>query len=134
MIRTKHHQTILLVSILLGGCYEGRVPPPVTRMLEIKGGSFTMGAGPKVKLKCTASSIAEIEHCDVPKQRENPLLWILDLSWVPGATARLVDFEIDEHEVTNAQYEYCVALGQCTPAGDELIDGEQYYGGLGGQP
>lgn len=109
------------------GCYEGRPPPQVTRMMKIKGGTFTIGAGPSTKLKCTAEDPAEINRCDVAKQTEKPLLWIKDLSWIPGAKAQIPDFEIDEHEVTNAQYQYCEKMGRCTPPEKDEVAGYHYY-------
>jgi formylglycine-generating enzyme required for sulfatase activity len=119
---------ILALALLLAGCPAGIDPPAATPMIRIAGGTFTLGerSAEGHPTACGASSASkELERCDSLKHssqtlnpvtdKETLIAWIDEISWTPAATAMIGDFEIDEHEVTNAQYAHCVALGACTP-------------------
>ncbi|MEZ4265263.1 MAG: formylglycine-generating enzyme family protein [Myxococcota bacterium] len=103
-------------AVALSGCAEGIVPPEPTEMVEIKSGlTYMFGqSGPCVlegKVDpCTSSRV--------------PALF-------PQAQVTLAAFALDKHEVTNLQYEYCVAAGACSdPPFDNAVATEQqdYYG------
>ena len=113
-----------LPLLFAGGCITGKEPPEATRLISIPGGTFTLGSS---SLKCGDATTPEIEHCDSGRQLD-PLLWIDDLTWVPAASAIVATFEIEEHEVTNAQYLYCVESGACTPPAIQQVDGVNYFG------
>ena len=113
----------------LAGCYEGRTPPQVTLMRVIEGGSFRMGPG-SYGLACgdtpEPTKEPEIKRCDVG---EDVKAVIAQLSWAPPVrVVKLPRFEMDEHEVTNAQYEYCEYNGVCSALSTEEVAGVQYYG------
>jgi len=94
-------------------------------MINITGGSFLLGSS---KLECGPANGAEIDRCDLNLQALDALVWIDQLTWVPqAAVSQLPDFQMDEHEVTVAQYQYCVELNACTPPGSEAIKGVSYY-------
>ena len=102
--------------------------PEATRLIKIKGGTFFLGLGDKT-LKCGGKDSAEFEHCDSGKQKNDYLLWIDDLTWVPRAEVKdLPDFYIEAHEVTTLQYRGCVEYGICTPPLDDTVDGRPYFG------
>jgi formylglycine-generating enzyme required for sulfatase activity len=89
------------------GCATGKTPPPDSPTAVVPAGTFLFGMGerscgiPANALQCTEKS---------------------ELSFDPGTPSRLVRldaFEIDVHEVTNAQYRFCVDMGICSrPFGD----------------
>ncbi len=113
----------------LAGCYEGRTPPQVTLMRTIEGGTFHMGPG-KYGLTCgdtsEPSKEPEIKRCDVGEDKQSALT---QLSWAPPMkVVNLPDFEMDEHEVTNAQYEYCVNSGVCSAPSSDEVGGVHYFG------
>jgi formylglycine-generating enzyme required for sulfatase activity len=100
----------LALALTLAGCPEGIPVPDPTPMVSLPGGEFTMGWA----RDCTD---------DVGQPYCDPSAWAerrVDLS----------PFAIDRHEVTNAQYRYCVAAGGCeepiaTGIGDK--DASDYY-------
>ena len=111
--------------MLLTGCYEPRTAPPVTLMHTIQGGAFTMGLSP-YKLACGKKEDPEILRCDVGETDEAALE---QLTWAPPMRVpSLPTFEVDEHEVTNAQYEYCVVNGVCSPPSSDQASDVVYYG------
>jgi len=110
--------------MLVAACSTGKEPPAPTALIKIPGGTFTLGSS---ELKCGDATTPDIEHCDSGKQLD-PLLWIDDLTWVPAATATVPAFEIEEHEVTNAQYAHCVELGDCTPPAFDEVGTIRYFG------
>jgi len=119
------HAAAIMACLLTAGCLSGREPPGVTRMLSVPGGTFTLGSA---GLKCGALTAAEIERCDTNPKPKEPLAALDLLTRVPLATVTaLPDFQMDEHEVTNLQYAYCVALGSCSPPGSDEVLGQPYY-------
>ena len=134
---------LLFPALLLLSCDLGKEPPASTRLLKVPGGGFTLGppsrtAADQTKpyLQCGDASTPEaVDRCDSGKVAAGgckQTAWIDDLTWVPNAKASVSDFQIEEHEVTNEQYAYCVEMEGCTkPAYDAFVwDGEQtdYYG------
>lgn len=110
---------------VLAGCLQGKDPPAPTELVQISGGSFTLGSS---RLKCGGKDSGEEERCDSGKSTD-PLSWIEDLSWVPAVrVVALPSFAIEAHEVTNAQYEYCVQSGSCTEPAFSEVGGKPYYG------
>jgi formylglycine-generating enzyme required for sulfatase activity len=107
------------------GCAKGRTPPAITNLiavgtsgtpLEAEFGEEMLCAGGKAEPAATASV------CDTAKPPRS----------VPAMTVRVKPFQIDAHEVTNFQYQHCVATGDCTEpraAILQLADGTQvrYY-------
>ena len=91
---------MLAGSVAVGACAEGREPPAVTPMVEIRSDLvFTFGP----ETWCTApGKVAPNCTTDVTF----PVLW-------PRVKVQLAPFAIDAHEVTNLQYAYCIAAGGC---------------------
>lgn len=111
--------------LVLAGCYDARPAPQVTLMRTIEGGSFRLGPG-AFGLACDITSKAEIERCDVGEDEQAAVAL---LTWAPPARVeKLPRFELDEHEVTNAQYEYCEYNGVCSALATEEVAGVRYYG------
>ena len=101
---------------VLSACAEGIAPPATTAMATIKADlTFQFGLGEN--------------GCGVPSQKQctDDSLPKFD----PGAPKVLMTlkaFEIDVHEVTNAQYRYCVAMNGCSlNAGDNTNNILDYY-------
>lgn len=100
----------------LGGCAEGMVPPVPTEMVDVKSGlTYMFGqSGP-----CVLEG--KVDPCT---NGPVPALY-------PQVQVTLAAFAFDKHEVTNLQYEYCVAAGACSaPPFDNAVATEQqdYYG------
>ncbi|MCB9727660.1 MAG: formylglycine-generating enzyme family protein [Deltaproteobacteria bacterium] len=105
-------------AALIGSCAEGIVPPEPTEMVEIKTG-LTFDFGPPGPCVGDGST----DPCDVSGGKV-PTTY-------PQVQVTIPAFAIDKHEVTNLQYEYCVAAGGCTdPPFDNAVATEQqdYYG------
>lgn len=119
-------------SLCLTGCPPGRDIPAPSAMVPIPGGTFTLGPATADSRPpaCGAETDGEIERCDSGRQDTNPLEWLEDLTFVPPATVTIPNFEIDVHEVTNLQYEYCVEMGGCTAPVSSEVSGETYYGAV----
>jgi formylglycine-generating enzyme required for sulfatase activity len=104
-MRATHFMTRWGVCLgLLIGCADGKEPPAVTAMVPIGQGliEFDFGAG-GVDEQCRAGEIKSF--CS-----EDPKPPVIYPAWPIGISA----FEIDEHEVTNVQYQHCVAHSVCT--------------------
>lgn len=126
MIRPPHLALSALYGLLLAGCYDPRPAPQVTLMRTMEGGTFTMGGPGDKKLACGTKDDPEILRCDVGETDEAALE---RLSWAPAMKVlSLPRFEVDEHEVTNAQYEYCEVNGACSPPSSTQVSGVDYYG------
>lgn len=107
-----------LVATVVGGCAEGIAPPEPTAMVNIDSGlTYMFGpAGP-----CVLEG--KQDPCG-PTSGRLPTIY-------PQVQVTLQPFAIDQHEVTNLQYEYCVAAGACSdPPFDNAVATEQqdYYG------
>lgn len=104
----------------LGSCATGLEPPSPTAMAEVTEGlTFTFGAGAWCSPVNTPGS--QLPSC-TSGSGELPVLW-------PQIDVTLQPFAIDVHEVTNFQYEYCVAAGGCTdpPGFNALAPDQQTY-------
>lgn len=92
------------LSGLMVGCAEGRTPPEPTGTVLIPGGPLDFGAA----RPCFTDSLNEDICADSDGVSE------LNLEeFYPQVALELDDFYIDVHEVTNLQYEFCVASGEC---------------------
>ena len=115
----------LLLALTASGCISGREPPQVTSMITVPGGGFTLGSS---DLKCGALTAEAMARCDTNPTPQDPVGWIDALTWVPRAeVVALPGFQLDEHEVTNEQYAYCVELGPCTAPAQAHVLGHAYY-------
>jgi len=122
--------SLLALLVVLAACPSGREVPSETRMVQVPGGTFTLGPSTPdgTPPACGGAASTEIERCDSGTQLSDPLQWIDGITWVPAATATVASFTIDEHEVTNLQYAHCVDLGSCSPPVSEEVGGLRYYG------
>ncbi len=96
-------------------CATGKEPPALTAMAKVNvSGTYVFGTGEQ------GCNIPQLAACDA-KQTFDP--------GQPTATVDLKPFAIDVHEVTVAQYQYCVAMEECSlPAGDNGPAGvAEYY-------
>ena len=95
---------MFLLSAL--GCAEGIDPPAVTAMVPVGGTEatveFVLGLY-GVEEQCNAGEVGD--YC-APNQRP-PVTY-------PTWPVAVPIFELDEHEVTNVQYQHCVAHGVCS--------------------
>lgn len=99
----RHTLAIAAGMLALGACSKGIEPPDNTKAVKIQGGKFTMGGGSVDP--CLDSKVASdgfVFSCPDKAQSE-----------AIANVVELKDFWLDEHEVTNFQYEHCVALGDC---------------------
>jgi len=98
------------------GCVEGLSPPEPTHLVEIAGGAFLFGSTePCFNIGQTVVTCKDDGKYGMPKI-------------YPAVVVDLGDFAIDEHEVTNLQYEYCVANDACPePEYNNTIGVEHYF-------
>lgn len=101
---------------LTAGCATGMKAPDPTPMAAVSTGlTFLFGLG--------------VQGCGIPTPTECKTQQ--NSKFDPGTPAVLVSlkpFEIDVHEVTNAQYRYCVAMEVCSlNAGDNTTNIPDYY-------
>lgn len=107
---------IVLLALISTACATGLKPPEPTAMVSVETGLvFRFGMGQ--------------DGCDVP----NPTQCEADKTKQfdpgnPSVLVKLAPFAIDVHEVTNDQYRYCVAMGECSlNAGDNTSSIADYY-------
>ncbi|MGM0577842.1 MAG: formylglycine-generating enzyme family protein [Myxococcota bacterium] len=106
---------------LFASCATGITPPEPTEMVEIRDGlTFTFGSDEP----CSSDSLAS-DPFDPCEEGEGTLVPETD----PAVEVALEPFAIDEHEVTNIQYEYCVEAGGCPelPAFNAVAAEQQEY-------
>ncbi len=101
------------------GCVQGLDPPSPTALVEVPGGVFLFGS--------TEPCFPEDKPTAGCGPDENPY----GMPQIfPTMRVEVKPFAIEQHEVTNYQYEYCVAMGKCRePAAYNLpkfVD--SYYG------
>lgn len=89
----------VLAMFVLFACVTGKPIPKVTPSVLVKGGTFVFGSSRPCKEEFTCSDI-------VGSSRMIKAIF-------PPMEVTLNDFYIDAHEVTNAQYQYCVEMGAC---------------------
>ena len=98
----------------VAACAEGLAPPTVTEMVSITEGlTFTYG-GELPCLSVGENPEGTMDPCDETNNASKP--------W-PQLWVTLEPFEIDAHEVTNYQFEYCVAKGACSRSADLPCNG-----------
>lgn len=104
---------------LVAGCVQGLDPPQPTPLVEIPGGTFVFGS--------TAPCFAEDRPTAGCGINENPFGMPKTF---PTVLVEIKPFAIEQHEVTNYQYEYCVAKGACRePTAFNLPNfADAYYG------
>lgn len=106
---------IALASVLLWGCVHGREPPSKTCLVRVKGGEFLFGSEEPCFNESDPKLTCDLDAYGMPKV-------------YPTVLVRLKDFYIEQHEVTNLQYRYCVAMGACTdPKVTTTPQVEDYY-------
>jgi len=104
---------IIMVAV---GCATGLEPPEPTPMAQVTSGLiYRFGMGQD------GCNIPKPEQCQARRGKGfNP--------GNPSVLVSLQAFEIDTHEVTNDQYRYCVAMGECSlNAGDNTTNIADYY-------
>lgn len=105
-----------VIAVSLSACVDGVTPPALTARILVEGGVFAFGS----EEPCFNASQTIVTCGSVASGM--PRTW-------PIAKIDLHAFYIDEHEVTNFQYEYCVAIGKCqTPEYFNVQNIEDYYG------
>lgn len=89
-------------AVLVVGCVRGLDPPEPTPLVEVAGGTFVFGSTEPCfpEDKPTAGCGVNENPFGMPKT-------------YPTVVVNVKPFAIEEHEVTNYQYEYCVAMGAC---------------------
>jgi len=109
------------VLVSFWGCVTGVKPPEPTPLVPVSGGLFLFGSTE------TCFNIGEISiQCKDAEQNRDPAG--LKKAW-PTVLVNLPPFQIEEHEVTNFQYRYCVEMGACTePRITGTTGVEDYYG------
>ncbi len=111
--------SLVLALAACAGCAVGQEPPAPTAMVELRNQKpFVFGMG---ELGCNMPQDAKAcLSVGAGMPLSMPPVWV-----------KLHDFAIDEHEVTNDQYRFCVEMGECSlPAGNNgpVGAGEYYYG------
>ncbi|MBM4320509.1 MAG: formylglycine-generating enzyme family protein [Deltaproteobacteria bacterium] len=103
----------LLLAGLLFSCSEGRTPPSGSREIFVRGGAFWMGSGSDgICLPVGAAEDDPAECINDAKARR---------------CVAVSSFKIDETEVSNIQYDHCVARGYCKePRYDNSGDHDDY--------
>ncbi len=128
----------LSLALALSGCITGLEHPEPSALLEVSGGDFQLGPQPRADaLRCGGDPNDLLAACDLLGVQGDTLQdTLVALSWIPGAAvASLANFQMEEHEVTNAQFQSCVLRGPCTEGrvrevrlgGDDYYDNPAYY-------
>ena len=109
----------VLAAALVGlaACVTGMDPPAPTPMVEVRAGlTFLFGSETPCYNK---------DKPDYGCPADNPN--VMPKAY-PALTVDLKPFAIDEHEVTNFQYQYCEDMGSCThPKADNTVDIDSYF-------
>ena len=96
---------LTFILILSSGCAVGITPPDDTPMVLIDEGLvFQFGS----EAPCSVSE-PETDVCTADKELNDSNYANLH----PRVWVKLKPFHVDQHEVTNIQYEYCEAMGAC---------------------
>jgi len=117
----------LLSLALLATCAEGLEAPAPTRMAEVTTNlTFSFGVDFDREGFCSpfGTNVNSQPSCTLNNGVSLPVIW-------PQLEVQLAPFAIDIHEVTNFQYEHCVASGACERprAGNaQATDQQEYYG------
>lgn len=122
--RGRPRSLLLPLLLTLAGCDVGIQPPEPAGMVSIDEGlSFPFGGG-----EPCFDADADVTREEGCSQSRDASFFdrVEELVTGPSATVELEPFAIDRHEVTNLQYEYCVALGECTPP-THLVGSEEHF-------
>lgn len=109
-------ERFFVISVaLIAGCVHGLEPPKPTTLVEVPGGVFVFG-----------STEACFEEDRVTATCDDP--YGMPKTY-PTVLVKVEKFAIEEHEVTNEQYRYCVAMGKCDEPGAGNVPGfaDDYY-------
>ena len=96
---------VLVIMMTISGCAVGVAPPEDTPMVLIDEGlTFEFGSNAPCSLAEPEQEVCSSDKgfSDSNYANLHPRVWV-----------KLKSFEIDQHEVTNVQYEYCEAMGAC---------------------
>ncbi len=108
--------TMVLVAALGGACVKGMEPPAVTPLVEIAAGDYLFGSTDPCFNLSQTNVTCQLENVGMPKV-------------YPTVLVTLPGYLIEQTEVTNRQYEYCVALGGCVEPTVTNVNGViDYYG------
>lgn len=100
---------------MAAGCVVGIDPPPATERVLVTGGIFPFGS----EVPCTPASAVKERSCE-DSLNGYPKTY-------PVVNVDLKPFMVDIHEVTNAQYRYCVEMGRCPPPEYSNTQNIEYY-------
>ena len=106
--------TILAVAFAFSACVNGIEPPKPTTLVKVAGGEFLFGSTEPCFNKSESVTTCKLD---------NPGMKPTD----PAVKVTLQPFAIEEHEVTNFQYEYCVARGVCKDLDAYNVQGIDSY-------
>ena len=103
---------------LFQACVTGVIPPEPTKLVPISGGQFLFGSTEV----CVDAGKVSCEQAWTDNNLAGlPKVW-------PTVLVNVDAFSIDEHEVTNIQYRYCVDMGTCqAPKSPGPKGFEDYY-------
>ena len=107
----------LIFTGILVGCVTGKPVPKPTKMVYVEGGVFEFGKDTPCPADVDCKNI-------VGSPASHHVVY-------PTMKVRVKSFYIDEHEVTNEQYEYCVEMGACSP---QLYETGETVPALKGEP
>jgi formylglycine-generating enzyme required for sulfatase activity len=103
-----------LLAFALVTCVTGRDPPEPTALVEVAGGPFLFGS----EQACFGIGKTVVD-CSNPTGM--PKVY-------PTLLIEIEPFAIEEHEVTNEQYDFCVQMGACPePAATNVSDVPDYF-------
>jgi formylglycine-generating enzyme required for sulfatase activity len=97
--------------VLATGCLTGRDAPEPTAMVPVTQGLTFVFGDDQI---CQSASVNPQQLVTCADIHEDGKSAGLIAKVYPTVTVTVPAFEIDAHEVTNIQYEYCVAAGGCT--------------------
>lgn len=120
MTRTSSILAVAIV-VLATACIDGVEPPTASTLVTIPGGAYTFGSE-ELCFNVGQNQVTCAEAGSATKIDGLPPVW-------PTVEVNLPAFRIEESEVTNYQYRYCVAMGKCAePLFTNAGDIGDYYG------
>lgn len=87
---------------VLAACVPGKSIPNTTKTILVKGGTFVFGSSKPCKQEFTCDDVVQNGS---GTDKIKPIY--------PPMEVNVKNFYIDQHEVTNAQYQYCVEMDVC---------------------
>lgn len=106
MRTARNLRALLSIALLTGACIEGIDPSANTPLVQLPSTTFVMGGS-------YACQDGQKTICDAASS--------------PSISVTISAYEIEAHEVTNAQYRHCVSLGLCTSPAHSGIEGAANY-------